>query len=121
MVSFIKSYSDDAAEAATPEDGGSFGEWAMISPHSLRIFLEKSYVMTIDLLETMTQILHVIGLERYDLLHLSTLNKWLNKNEMHVWRVLLRHVLITAARERWAKTVSRRTDRILRRVAATRL
>jgi len=91
LVSLAKSYSDDADEAAAPEGGGSFAEWAMISLHGLRIFLEKSYVMTIDLLETMTQILDVISLDADDLPDPSTLNKWLDKIEMHVWRVLLRH------------------------------
>jgi len=47
LVSLAQSYSDDSR----------FAEWTMISLHRLRIFLEKSYKMTIDLLETMTQIL----------------------------------------------------------------
>ncbi|AUX09844.1 transposase IS5 family protein [Halalkaliarchaeum desulfuricum] len=67
LVSLAKSYSDDAEEAAATFRGGSFAEWAMISLHGLRIFLEKSYVMTIDLLETMSQILEIIGLEPDDL------------------------------------------------------
>jgi len=91
LVSLAKSYSVDADEPAAPESGGRFAEWAMISLHGLRIFLEKSYVMTLDLLETMTQILGVIGIEADDLPHPSTLNKWLDRIEMAVWRVLLRH------------------------------
>ena len=75
LVSLAKSYSVDADEPAAPESGGRFAEWAMISLHGLRIFLEKSYVMTLDLLETMTQILDVIGIEADDLPHPSTLNK----------------------------------------------
>jgi IS5 family transposase len=90
LVSLAKSYSVDAGELSPPEGGDWFAEWTMISLHSLRIFLEKSYVMTLDLLETMTQILDVIGLESDDL-HPSTLNKWLDRIEMAVWRVLLRH------------------------------
>ena len=41
MVSLAKSYCDDADEAAAPEGGGSFAEYAMISLHWLRIFLEE--------------------------------------------------------------------------------
>ncbi len=91
LVSLVKSYSDGADEAAAPKGGGSFANYAIISLHSLRIFLEKSYVMSLDLLETMTQILDIVGLEPDDLPHPSTLNKWLDKIEMAVWRVLLRH------------------------------
>ena len=91
LVSLAKSYSADADETAAPEGGGSFAEWAMISLHGLRIFLEKSYVMTIDLLETMTPILDVVGLDASNLPNPSTLNKWLDRIEMAVWRVLLRH------------------------------
>jgi hypothetical protein len=84
LVSLAKSYSVDVDEPAAPEGGGRFAEWAMISLHGLRIFLEKSYVMTLDLLETMTQILDVIGLDADDLPHPSTLNKWLDRIEMAV-------------------------------------
>jgi hypothetical protein len=91
LVSLAKSYSDDADEAAVPEGAGRFAQWAMISLHSLQIFLRKSYVIALDVLETMTQILDVIRLESEDLPHPSTLNKWLNRIKMAVWRVLLRH------------------------------
>jgi hypothetical protein len=84
LVSLAKSYSVDADEPAALEGSGRFAEWAMISLHGLRIFLEKSYVMTLDLLETMTQILDVIGLDADDLPHPSTLNKWLDRIEMAV-------------------------------------
>ena len=91
MVSLAKSYCDDSDETAAPEGGGSFAEYAMISLHGLRIFLDETYEMIIDRLEVMPPILEIIGLEPDDLPHPSTLNKWLDKIVMQVWRVLLRH------------------------------
>jgi IS5 family transposase len=91
LISLVKSHSDDADGAAAPEDGGSFAQCAMISLHGLRIFSEKSYVMALGLLGTMTQILDVIGLEPDGLPHPSTFNKWLDRIGIAVWRVLLRH------------------------------
>jgi len=91
MVSLAQSYSDDADEAAAPEGGGSFADYAMITLHGLRILLDESYEMTIDRLEVMPPILDVIGLEPDDLPHPSTLNKWFDRITIDVWRVLLRH------------------------------
>jgi hypothetical protein len=91
LVSLAKSYSADVDEAATPEGGGSFAVWAMISLHSLRISLDKSYMITIDLLETMTKILDVMSIEPDDLPCPPTFNKWNDKIGVHVWRVLLCH------------------------------
>ena len=91
MVSLSKSYCDDPNEAAAPEGGGSFAEYAMISIHGLRIFLDETYEMIIDRLEVMPPILEIIGLEPDDLPHRSTLNKWFEMIAMQVWRVLLRH------------------------------
>jgi len=91
MVSLAQSYSADGNEAAAPEGGGSFAEYAMISLHGLRIFLDETYEMIIDRLEVMPPILDVIGLEPDDLPHPSTLNKWFDRILMDVWRVLLRH------------------------------
>jgi len=91
MVSLAKSYCGDADEPAAPEGGGRFAEYAMISLHGLRIFLEETYEMIIDRLEVMPPILEIIGLEPDDLPHPSTLNKWLDRIVMDVWRVLLRH------------------------------
>ncbi|WP_323174131.1 hypothetical protein [Natrialba sp. PRR66] len=57
LVSLAKSYSDDAGEPAAPEGGGRCAEYAMISLHGMRIFLEKSYEMALDILATMTPLL----------------------------------------------------------------
>lgn len=62
-----------------PEDGDSFAEYAMISPHRLRIFLNETYEMMINRLEVMPPILKIVGLEPDDLPHLPTLNKWLDR------------------------------------------
>ncbi len=62
-------------ETAAPGGGGSFAEYAMISLYGLRIFLDKTYEMTIDRLEVMPPILEIIGLEPDDLSHPSTFNK----------------------------------------------
>jgi IS5 family transposase len=91
MVSLAKSYCGDANEPAAPEGGGRFAEYAMISLHGLRIFLEETYEMIIDRLEVMPPILEIVGLEPDDLPDPLTLNKWLDRIVMRVWRVLLRH------------------------------
>jgi IS5 family transposase len=71
--------------------GGRFADYAMISLHGLRIFLEETYEMIIDRLEVMPPILDVIDIEPDDLPHPSTLNKRFDQIVMEVWRVLLRH------------------------------
>lgn len=48
FVLLAKSYCDDADEAAAPEGGGNFAEYAMISLHGVRIFLDETDEMTID-------------------------------------------------------------------------
>ena len=90
VVSLAESYCDDADEPATPEGGGRFADYATISLHCLRIFLEKSYVMSLDLLATMTPILAEIGLDAADLPDPSTLCKAFDRITIDVWRVLLR-------------------------------
>jgi IS5 family transposase len=91
VVSLAESYSDEDSETAVPEGGSSYAEYAMITLHGLRIFLDESYEMTIDRLEVMPPILDIIGLEPGDLPHPSTLCKWFDQITMAVWRVLLRH------------------------------
>jgi IS5 family transposase len=77
-------------ESAAPEGGGGFAEYAVVSLHCLRIYLEKSYRMALDLLSEMPQILGEIGLDAADLPDHSTLVKAFDRIEMAVWRVLLR-------------------------------
>ena len=43
----------DGDESAAPEGGGGFADYALVSLHCLRIYLDASYRMTIDLLKEM--------------------------------------------------------------------
>ena len=90
IVSLAESYCDDTEEPAAPEGGGRFPDYVMIPLHCLRIFLEKSYEMTIDLLENMLPIVQEIGLEPADLPDPSTLCKAFDRITIETWRVLLR-------------------------------
>ena len=58
----VKRVADDADEPAAPEEGGGFTDAVMISHHCLRIYLDTSYRMTIDLLKEMPRISREIGL-----------------------------------------------------------
>ncbi|PSQ66493.1 MAG: IS5/IS1182 family transposase, partial [Halobacteriales archaeon SW_9_67_24] len=80
----------DGDESAAPEGGSGFADYAFLSLHCLRIYLDTSYRMTIDLLKEMPQIIGEIGLEAADLPHSSTLCKAFDEMSMSVCRVLLR-------------------------------
>ncbi len=81
----------DGDESAAPEGGGGFAGYALVSLHCLRIYLDTSYRMTIDLLKEMPQITGEIGLSAADLPSPSTLCKAFDRISMSVCRVLLRH------------------------------
>ena len=49
-VWIAKRVSDDTDEPAAPEGGGGFPNYVMIPLHCLRIYLDTTYRMTIDLL-----------------------------------------------------------------------
>ena len=89
-VSLAKNAVGGRGEAAAPDGGGGFADYAVVSLHCLRIYLEKSYREALDLLSEMPQILAEIGLEEGDLPDHSTLVKAFDRFEMKVWRVLLR-------------------------------
>ncbi len=76
--------------AAAPQGGGGFADYAVVSLHCLRIYLEKSYCEALDLLSEMPHILGEIGLEEGNLPHQSTLIKAFDRFEMEIWQVLLR-------------------------------
>jgi IS5 family transposase len=80
----------DGDESAAPNGGGGFADSALVSLHCLRIYLDTSYRMTIDLLKEMPQIIREIGLDAADLPAPSTLCKALDRIEMSLCRVLLR-------------------------------
>jgi len=54
---------------------GEVADYAVVSLHYLRVYLEKSYQEALDLLSEMPHILGDIGLEPADLPHHSTLFK----------------------------------------------
>ena len=80
----------DGSESAAPNGGDGFADCALVSLHCLRIYLDSSYRMTIDLLKEMPQITGEIGLDAADLPAPSTLCKSLDRIEMSLCRVLLR-------------------------------
>lgn len=125
---------DDADDSAAPEGGDGFADHALISLHCLRIYLDTSYRMTIDLLREMPRIIGSIGLERDDLPHPSTLCKALDRIEMGLCRVLLRQsahlhdlgdtVGIDATyfeRDRASRHYCRRTEYCIQTLEATTL
>ncbi|MDL0126396.1 IS5-like element ISH28 family transposase, partial [Halobacterium salinarum] len=77
-------------EVAAPEGGGGFADYAIVSLHCLRVYLEKSYRETLDLLSEMPHILAEIGLNEADLPDHSTLVKAFDRLKTALWRVLLR-------------------------------
>ena len=90
VVPVAQSVAGDGDESAAPEGGGGFADYAFVSLHCLRIYLDTSYRMTIDLLKEMPQIIGDTGLEAADLPHPSTLCKAFDEMSMSVCRVLLR-------------------------------
>ncbi len=89
VVALAKSAVGGRGESATLR-GGGFADYAVVSLHCLRIYLEKSYREALDLLSEMPQILAEIGLLKDDLPDHSTLVKAFDRVKMAVWRMLLR-------------------------------
>jgi IS5 family transposase len=77
-------------ESAASFRSGGFADYALVSLHCLRVYLDTSYRMTIDLLKEMPQITGEIGLEAADFPSPSTLCKAFDRISMSVCRVLLR-------------------------------
>ena len=67
IVPIAQRVTGDRDESAAPEGGGGFADYALVSLHCLRIYLDTSYRMTIDLLTEMPQITGEIGLDAADL------------------------------------------------------
>jgi len=89
-VQLAKNAVGGRGEAATLKRGGGFAEYAMLSLHCLRVYLEKSYREALDLLSEMPQIFGEIGRVEADLPDHSTLVKWFDRIKTALWRVLLR-------------------------------
>ena len=90
VVPIAQVVTGDGDESAAPEGGGGFADYTLVSLHCLRIFLDTSYRMTIDLLKEMPQITREIGRAEADLPSPSTLCKAFDRIDMSVCRVLLR-------------------------------
>ena len=90
-ISIALNVTGERGKSAAPEGGGGFADYALVTLHCLRIYLDTSYRMTIDLLKEMPQITREIGLEMADLPAPSTLCKAFDRIEMSLCRVLLRH------------------------------
>src|SRR6056297_328875 len=123
VVQLAKNAVGERGEGAAPEGGGGFAEYAVVSLHCLRVYLEKSYREALDLLSEMPHILGEIGLDAADLPDHSTLVKWFDRIKTALWRVLLRlsaqlhdtsgHAAIDATffdRENASKHYCRRTN-----------
>ena len=81
---------DDRDESAAPTGGGGFADHALVSLHCLRVYLEKSYRVALDLLSEMPQILREIGRFEADLPHHSTLVRAFDRFTVAIWQVQLR-------------------------------
>jgi len=62
-------------EVAALEGGGGFDDYAAVSLHCLRVYVEKSYRVSLHLLSEMPQVLGEIGLDAADIPYHSTLFK----------------------------------------------
>jgi len=122
-VQLAKNAVGGRGEVAAPEGGGGFADYAVVSLHCLRVYLDESYREALDLLSEMPHILGEIGLEPADLPDHSTLVKWFDRIKTALWRVLLRlsaqlhdpsgHAAIDATffdRENASKHYCRRTN-----------
>jgi len=67
IVPIAQVVTGDGDESAAPEVGGGFADYALVFLHCLRIYLDTSYRMTIDLLKEMPKITGEIGLSAADL------------------------------------------------------
>ncbi|WP_121823685.1 IS5 family transposase [Halostella salina] len=133
-VQLAKNAVGGRGEVAAPEGGGGFADYALVSLHCLRIYLDESYRNALDLLSEMPHILAEIDLEEGDLPDHSTLVKAFDRFQMKVWRVLLRlsaqlhdlsgHAAIDATffdRENASKHYCRRTNYRVQTLKATAL
>ncbi|RDZ34081.1 MULTISPECIES: IS5-like element ISHvo1 family transposase [unclassified Haloferax] len=133
-VTLAKNVVGDRGEVAAPAGGGGFADYALVSLHCLRIYLDESYRNALDLLSEMPHILAEIGLEEGDLPDHSTLVKAFDRFQMKAWRVLLRlsaqlhdpsgHAAIDATffdRENASKHYCRRTNYHVQTLKATAL
>jgi IS5 family transposase len=133
-VTLAKNAVGSRGESAAPEGGGGFADYAVVSLHCLRVYLEKSYRVSLDLLSEMPNICGEVGLDAADLPDHSTLVKAFDRIKTAMWRVLLRlsaqlhepsgHAAIDATffdRENASKHYCRRTNYRVQTLKATAL
>ena len=87
MVAKAKSGVANPDEPADPEGGDGFAEWAMLTVHTLRIELGKSYRVAVDLLSEMPGVFEEIGLTR--LPHYTVLCMWFERIPTKTWHAFL--------------------------------
>ena len=90
IVPIAQFVTGDGDESAAPVDGGGFTDYTLASLHCLRIYLDMSCRMTINLLKKMPQTTGEIGRAKADLPLPSTLCKAFDRISMSICRVLLR-------------------------------
>ena len=71
VVQLAKNTVGERGKVAVPERGGGFAEYAVVSLHCLRVYLEKSCREALDLLSEMPHLHREIGLDAADLPHHS--------------------------------------------------
>ena len=67
VVPVAQRVTGDGGESAALDGGGGFADYALVTLHCLRIYLDTSYRMTVDLLKEMPQITGEIGRAEADL------------------------------------------------------
>jgi len=83
-VTLAKNAVGGRGEIAAPEGGGGFADYALVSLHCLRIYLDEFYRNALNLLIEMPHILAEIGLEEGDLPDHSTLVKAFDRFQMKI-------------------------------------
>jgi hypothetical protein len=73
IVLIAQRVTGDEGESAAPEGGAGFADYALVSLHCLRIYLDASYQTMVDQLKEIPQIIGETGLSAADLPAPSTL------------------------------------------------
>ena len=105
VVPVAQRVTGDGGESAAPEGGGGFADYALVSLHCLRIYLDTSYRMTIDLLTEILQIIGDIGISTADIPAPSALCKAFDRISIRDFR---QTVVGSLSRQIWALLFSQR-------------
>lgn len=89
-MTVAKNAVDGRGEVATALGWDGFADYTIVSPHCLRVYLEKSYRESLDLLSKNIKNLSEFTLNAAGLPHHSTLVKAFERIKIVIWRVLLR-------------------------------